>query len=74
MRNTTLLVTNLLIAAFPTHVFAHTGEHHGNWLSNLVHFITSPVHLPVAIPVVIILGLVIHGIRKRALSKQPDTQ
>jgi hypothetical protein len=58
------MVASLMVTTFPTSVFAHTGEHHGNWLTNLVHFITNPVHLPMIIPAVIALGLVIHGIRK----------
>jgi type IV secretory pathway VirB2 component (pilin) len=64
MRNKTLLVASLMVTAHPVNVFAHTGEHHGNWLSNLVHFITNPTHLPMIIPAVIALGLAIHGIRK----------
>ena len=72
MRNKTLLVANLLIAALPTHVFAHTGEHHGNWLSNLVHYIISPVHLLMTISAVIVLGLIIQGIRKHAFYKRSD--
>ena len=64
MHNKILLVTSLLIAALPTHVFAHTGEHHGDWLTNLVHFIISPIHLLITISAVIVLGLAIYGIRK----------
>ena len=64
MLNKTLLVASLLVAALPTNVFAHTGEHHGNWLTNLVHFIINPTHLPMIIPAVIVLGLAIYGIRK----------
>ena len=72
MRNKTLLGANLLIAALPTNVFAHTGEHHASWLSNLVHYIISPVHLLMTISAVIVLGLVIHGIRKYAFYKCSD--
>lgn len=72
MHNKILLVASLLIAALPTYVFAHTGEHHGNWLTNLVHYIISPAHLPMIIPAVIVLGLAIHGIRKHALYKRSD--
>jgi hypothetical protein len=73
MRNKTLLVASLLVAALPANVFAHTGEHHGNWLTSLVHFITNPTHLPMIIPAVIALGLVIHGIRKHAFHKHTAT-
>jgi hydrogenase/urease accessory protein HupE len=73
MCNKTLLVANLLIAVFPTNVFAHTGEHHASWLSNLVHYIISPVHLLMTISAGIVLGLVIHGIRKYACVKRTAT-
>lgn len=66
MLNKTLPVAGLLVAALPTNVFAHTGEHHGNWLTNLIHFITNPTHLPMIILAVIALGVVIHGIKKHA--------
>jgi hypothetical protein len=73
MRNKALLLTNLLIAAIPTNVFAHTGEHHGNWLTNLLHYTISPAHLAMLIPTVIVLGLAIYGISKYAFYKRVDT-
>jgi hypothetical protein len=68
MRNKMLLMLTMLPAVLPTAVYAHTGEHHGNFLSTLVHFITSPVHLAISIFSAIVLVVIIRRVMKNTSS------
>ena len=72
MHNKALLLINLLVMALPTTGYAHIGEHHGDGLTVLQHFITSPVHFGLTITAVLLLGVGIYLRRKRAHARRSD--
>ena len=62
MQNHLMLTLNVFLIAFSGSAYSHTGVHNDSWLPNMIHFATSPDHLPFIIPAIIILGLAIRGI------------
>lgn len=62
MRNSIILTLTLSLIGFSSSAYSHAGPHNDSWLQSMIHFATSPDHLPFIIPAIIILGLAIRGI------------
>lgn len=64
MRNSVTLILSFLLIAFSTNAYSHSGPHNETWLHSMMHYTTSPGHLPLIISAVITFGLAAHRIWK----------
>jgi hydrogenase/urease accessory protein HupE len=64
----------MLLLIFSPLAYAHPGEHHGNMLNAVVHLLSEPDHLAMALIAVVVGVAGARFYRRRAASRIQDTR